>query len=61
MPKDDDLLKYHIARTDDRFTEVNTKLDRLMVFMWLLIGISVGMSSAGSKLFEIAVAMAGGK
>lgn len=56
-----DLLEHHIDQDAESFREIRASLDMLNRFMWVLIGISIGFSHVGSKLFEIAVAMAGGK
>ncbi len=56
-----DLLDHHIEQTTAGFENVNKKLDRLTAVMWILVGISIGLSPMGSKLFEIAAAVAGGK
>ena len=56
-----ELLEYHIEQDAHNFERVNETLETLKRFMWILIGISIGFSHVGSKLFEIAVAVAGGK
>lgn len=56
-----DLLEHHIEQDSKAFDGINAKLDSLNKFMWILIGISIGLSHVGSKLFEVAVTMAGVK
>lgn len=58
---DKNLLDHHIEQDADAFRGINEKLDSLNKFMWVLIGISIGMSHVGSKLLEVAVAIAGAK
>ena len=62
----DELVKYYIKHTDQRFKEVNQefkevhrKLDMLVKFRWMLIGAGVGTSLIVSILWEAAKAMAG--
>lgn len=56
-----DLLEHHIEQDSEAFRGINTKLDALNRFMWILIGVSIGMSHVGSKLLEVAVSVAGGR
>ncbi len=54
-----ELLKYYIKHTDERFREINQKLDVLLRFRWMLIGASLGASVLVSAIFEITKAIAG--
>lgn len=59
MPNENELLKYYITHTDKRFEEVHRKLDKLISFRWLLIGISIGVSGVVSFVVKIIEASAG--
>lgn len=48
-----ELLDYYIRHTDQRFAEVNKKLDMLINFRWLLIGAAAGVSGIVSVLFQV--------
>lgn len=60
MPSDD-LVKYFIKHTNDRFDALEGKVDRLISFRWLLIGVSLGVSGVVSMAFQVIQAVAGGK
>jgi len=48
-----ELLDYYIKHTDERFKEVNNKLDTLIGFRWLLIGAAAGVSGLVSFVFQL--------
>lgn len=60
MPSDD-LVKYFIKHTNERFDALEGKVDRLISFRWMLIGVSLGVSGVVSFLFQVFQAVAGGK
>lgn len=51
-----ELLDYYIKHTDERFKEVNKKLDMLISFRWLLIGAAAGVSGIVSVVFQLLTA-----
>ena len=53
MPEENDLLKYHIRHTDKRFDVLEEKVDRLISFRWILVGVSLGVSGVVSMAFQI--------
>ena len=71
MPSDD-LVKYFIQHTDKKFSElevksgerfsaIEAKVDKLITFRLVLIGSAVGISGLVSILFQVVMAIAGGK
>lgn len=54
MPSDD-LLKYFIEKSNERFDAIEKKIDMLISFRLVLIGASVGVSGLISAIFQIAV------
>lgn len=58
MPSDD-LLKYFIKQSNERFDSLEAKVDKLISFRILLIGASVGISGLVSVLFQIGMAITG--
>lgn len=61
MPKDDELLKYYIETSTIRFDRLEEKVDKLINFRIMLVGAAVGISGLVSVLFQVAIAIAGGK
>lgn len=57
----DDLLKYFIKQSNERFDSIESKLDKLISFRWMLIGASVGISGIVSVVFQVVMAIAGAK
>lgn len=48
-----DLIKYFIKHTDERFSEIERKIDGLISFKWKLIGAAGVLSFIISILFEV--------
>jgi len=57
--QNDDLLKYFIKMSNERFDSLEGKVDKLISFRWMLIGASVGISGIISVIFQIGMAIAG--
>lgn len=56
MPSDD-LIRYFMEQANNRFDSIENKVDRLVSFRWLLIGISIGVSGLVSFIAQVAQAM----
>lgn len=61
MPEKDELRDYFIEHTDRRFASLESKVDKLISFRWLLVGISIGVSGMISFGFRVLEAFAGGR
>jgi hypothetical protein len=61
MQREDDLLKYYIKHSDSRFDSLENKMDKMIGFRWLLIGMAAGVSGMVSFLFQMATTISGSK
>ena len=57
----DDLLKYFMKQTNERFDSLERKVDKLISFRLMLIGASVGISGLVSVFFQILMTAVGKK
>jgi hypothetical protein len=57
----DELRDYFIEHTNKRFDSLESKVDKLVSFRWILIGVSIGVSGILSFMFRMLEAFAGGK
>lgn len=53
MPERDELLKYYIKHADTRFDKLENKMDKLVSFRWILIGVSLAISGMVSFVFQL--------
>lgn len=56
----DDLVKYFIDHSNERFDRIEEKVDKLITFRLVLIGSAVGISGLVSIIFQVVVALAKG-